>query len=125
MKIEAEACAIKMKIDADSRAMATLVEARAEGEAETLRAEGSKKAEILRAEGSKQAAELLETSPVAVRLEQMKMSALAIKGSDKFFFGQEPSYMPNVFVRTDGADLADENIQFTGVTRGGSGHMLT
>jgi len=127
MKIEAEACAIKMKIDADSKATATLVNARADGEAEMLRAEGSKKAEILRAEGSKQAAELLETSKVAVTLETLKTSAAAIKGSDKFFFAQEPSYMPNVFVRANEDSVADSTneYQFAGITRGTSGHTLT
>ena len=132
MKIEAEACAVKMKIDAESQATATLVKARADGEAETLRAEGSKKAAVLRAEGSKQAAVLLETSKVAVTLETLKTSAGAIKESDKFFFGQEPSYMPNVFVRTnetskgsEAGDAANEYDEFAGITRGTSGHMLT
>ena len=82
MKIEAEASAIKLKIEADSRAMATLVKARADGEADVLRAEGAKKAEILRAEGSQMAAELLESSQVAVTLETIKSSASAIKSSD-------------------------------------------
>lgn len=128
MKIEAEASAIKMKIDADSQATATLVKARAEGEAETLRADGAKQAEILRAEGSKQAAELLETSKVAITLETMKASAAAIRPSDKFFFGQEPSYMPNLFVRSkdDGSgESTEEYEQFSGVTRGSSSRMLT
>jgi hypothetical protein len=52
--------------------------------------------EILRAEGVKQAAALIESSEVAVNLEKIKASAMAIKGSDKFFFGQHPDYMSNV-----------------------------
>lgn len=107
MKIEAEAGAIKRKIDADSQALATLVTARADGEAQTLRAEGGKAAEILRAEGSKKAAELIETSKVAVALETMKVSASAIKQSDKFFFGQEPSYMPNILTRAPDESMAE------------------
>ncbi len=58
-----------------------------------MRSDGAKAAEILRAEGSKQAALLLESSQVAVALETIKTSAIAIKDSDKFFFGQEPQYL--------------------------------
>jgi regulator of protease activity HflC (stomatin/prohibitin superfamily) len=100
MKIEAEAKAIATKIDAESMAEASLVKAKANGEAEKLRAEGAKAAEILRAEGSKKAAELIESSKVAVTLETMKAAAASIGKADKFFFGQEPGYMPNVFLRT-------------------------
>jgi len=99
MKIQAEATAITRKIDADSLALATLVKARADGEAETLRAEGAKAAEILRAEGSRQAAGLIEGSKVAVTLETLKASAYSISKNDKFFFGQEPGYMPNIVMR--------------------------
>eukprot|EP00978_Attheya_sp_CCMP212_P024630 scaffold77701_cov49-Attheya_sp.AAC.6 len=99
MKIQADAAAIKRQIDAASEAQATLVKARAEAEAETVRAQGSKAAEILRAEGSKTAAELLETSKVAVTLETIKASASAIRKSDKFFFGQDPSYMSHLIMR--------------------------
>lgn len=101
LKIESDSFAIKRQIDAESQAAATLVKARADGEAEKVRAEGAKEAEILRAEGSKAAAELIGSSEIAVTLETMKASALAIKKSDKFFFGQEPSYMQNLFVRAD------------------------
>ena len=98
-KLEAEAAAVTRKIQADSEAIATMVKAQAEGDAERVRAEGAKAAEILRAQGSKQAAELIQGSEVAIQLETMKTSAAAIKHSDKFFFGQEPSYMPNVVMR--------------------------
>jgi regulator of protease activity HflC (stomatin/prohibitin superfamily) len=108
VKIEAEAAAVARKINADSEAMATHVKARAEGEAVTLRAEGAKAAEILRAEGCKKAAELLESSKVAVTLETLRASASAIKGSDKFFFGQEPGYMPNVFLRSSNDCIEDD-----------------
>jgi len=99
MKIQAEATAITRKIDADSQAMATLIKARADGEADMVRAEGAKQAEILRAEGSRQAAGLIEGSKVAVTLETLKTSSKAITKSDKFFFGQEPSYMSNILMR--------------------------
>lgn len=99
MKIEAEAASITRKIDAESHAEATLVRAKAEGEAEMLRAEGAKAAEILRAEGKKKAAELLESSKVAISLETMRTSASAIRSSDKFFFGQEPSYLSSIVMK--------------------------
>jgi len=99
VQIEANAAAIARKITAESEASATLVKAKADGEARKLLAEGDKAAEILRAEGSKEAADLLESSSVAVTLETMKASALALKSSDKFFFGQEPSYMSNIVMR--------------------------
>ena len=99
MKIKAEARSITLKINADSEALAIIVKAKAEAEAEMVRAEGAKAAEVLRAEGSKKAAELIESSKVATTLETMKTSAMAIKGSDKFFFCQEPSYMANIVMK--------------------------
>jgi len=89
MKIEADATAITRKITAESEAQATLI-----------KAEADREAEILRAEGSKKAAELLEESNVAVSLEKIRASALAIKNSDKFYFGQEPNYLSNVIMKT-------------------------
>lgn len=100
MKIEAEACAIKRKIDADSVAAATIIQARAVAEVDMVKADGAKKAEILRAEGSKRAADLIKSSAVAVKLETMKTSASALQKSDKFFFGQEPAFMPNILLRS-------------------------
>ncbi|CAB9506264.1 expressed unknown protein [Seminavis robusta] len=107
MKVAAEAEAVTRKITADSEAIATMVRAKAEGDAERIRAEGSKAAEILRAQGSRQAAELLQSSEVAVQLERLKMSSAAIKPSDKFFFGQEPAYMSNVVMRGPGSPMLD------------------
>jgi len=105
MKIEAEAHAISKKISVQAEGEAILVEANAEAEADIIRAKGAKSAEILRAEGSKQAAELIESSQVAIKLESMKTSATAIKDSDKFFFGQEPKYMSNILLK--GPDLLE------------------
>lgn len=98
-QIDADAQAITRRIDAESQADATLVRAKAEADAEVLKAEGNKAAEILRAEGAKQAAELIESSSIAVTLETMKLSASALAKSDKFFFGQEPGYMSNIVMR--------------------------
>lgn len=98
-QIRSESEAITRKIDCDSQAATILVHAKAEADAEMLRAEGSKQAEILRAQGAKDAAALVESSAVAVKLETMRASALAIKDSDKFFFGQEPSYMSNIVMK--------------------------
>jgi len=98
-QIDADAMAITRRIDAESQAEATLVKAKAEADAEVLKAEGNKAAEILRAEGAKQAADLIESSSIAVTMETMKLSASAITKSDKFFFGQEPGYMSNIVMR--------------------------
>ena len=71
----------------------------ADADAEMLRAERNKQAEILRAQGTKDAAALLEDSKVAVDLETMRVSATALKSSDKFLFGQEPSFMSNLLMK--------------------------
>eukprot|EP00567_Pseudictyota_dubia_P017344 CAMPEP_0197445720 /NCGR_PEP_ID=MMETSP1175-20131217/10876_1 /TAXON_ID=1003142 /ORGANISM="Triceratium dubium, Strain CCMP147" /LENGTH=567 /DNA_ID=CAMNT_0042976731 /DNA_START=85 /DNA_END=1788 /DNA_ORIENTATION=+ len=107
IKIEADAKAVTRKIDADSEAQAEIVRAKADAEADVLRAEGAKAAEILRAEGSKQAAELIQSSDVAIKLETMKASATALKKSDKFFFGREPGYMANIVMK--GPDAATKS----------------
>ncbi len=95
-KIEADAAAAKKKVEAEAIAQEILIKAKAEAEADILRSDGAKEAEILRAEGVKQAASLLEGSDVAVQLETIRASATALKDSDKFFFGQEPGFLPNV-----------------------------
>ena len=114
-QIRVEAEAITRKIDSESQAASKLILAKAEADAEMLRAEGSKQAEILRAQGSKEAAALLETSKVAINLETLRMSASALKPSDKFFFGQEPAYMSNVVMKGPESSgvmgaLADETL---------------
>ena len=107
-QIKAENQSITRKIDADSEAAAILVRAKAEADAEMMRAEGSKQAEILRSEGSQAAAALIEKSKVAIDLEMMRASAGAIKRSDKFFFGQEPSYLSNIVMKApEVASLVD------------------
>ena len=96
IKIEADAKATSNIIIAESEADMILKRAQAEAEADVLRADGVKKADILRAEGSRQVGKILEDSSVAVNLEVMKTSALAIKESDKFFFGNDPNYLSKV-----------------------------
>jgi len=64
-----------------------------------LKARGSAEAERLRAEGSKAAADLLSTSPVAVELAKMDRSAAMLNGGEKYFFGQEPSMLSNIFMK--------------------------
>mmetsp|Transcript_1778 Transcript_1778/g.2556 ORF Transcript_1778/g.2556 Transcript_1778/m.2556 type:complete len:560 (-) Transcript_1778:149-1828(-) len=86
--IRVEADALALQIQAESEAKATLV-----------RAEAEAKAQVLMAEGTKKAAALIEDSKLAVSLETIKASATAIQPSDKFFFGQEPTYMPNIVSR--------------------------
>jgi len=114
MKIEAEARSITLQIKSEAEAKAALIsadtcakaatiKAKAEGDAEILKAEGIKQAEILRAEGSIKAASLLEASTVAVDLEKIKQSALALNTSDKFFFGKEPDYMSNIVMSAPSA----------------------
>jgi len=107
MKIEAEAAMVTRKINADSEAKVTLIQAKADAEAEILRSDGTRQAEIQRAEGLKEAAKLLESSKVAVALETLKTSATAIKHSDKFFFGQEPSFMPNLVMNGGGGFIPE------------------
>jgi regulator of protease activity HflC (stomatin/prohibitin superfamily) len=99
MKIEAEADALANKIHAESEANAILIRAKAEAEAEILKSDGDKVAEITRAEGMKEAALLLESSKVAITLEAMKISATALRNSDKFYFCQEPEFMTNLLMR--------------------------
>jgi regulator of protease activity HflC (stomatin/prohibitin superfamily) len=106
VKIEADATAASNAIIAESEADVVLKKARAEAEADVLRADGLKKADVLRAEGSRQAGNILESSSVAVNLEAMKTSAMAIKNSDKFFFGKEPNYMPKVVMNFNETETA-------------------
>lgn len=70
-----------------------LTKAKADAEAEVVRSQGTKEAELLRAQGVKEAAKLIESSQLAVTLETIKASAMAIKDSDKFYFGQHPDYL--------------------------------
>lgn len=95
-KIEAEAKAAARSIQAKSEAESSIIKAKADAAAGIKRSEGEKLAELIRAEGSKEAAKILATCELAQTLETIKVSASAIKNSDKFFFGKEPHYISNV-----------------------------
>lgn len=92
----ARGMAISLKIEAEASAVAQKIRAEANAKEILIKAEAEKEAEIMRAEGSNEAAKLLESSQVAIQLETIKASANAIKNTDKFFFGQQPSYMPKL-----------------------------
>ena len=68
-RIVADTFAITRKIDTDSEAESILIRANVDAVAEMIRAEGHKHAELLRAGASRDAAVMLETSEVAVALE--------------------------------------------------------
>mmetsp|Transcript_58143 Transcript_58143/g.116840 ORF Transcript_58143/g.116840 Transcript_58143/m.116840 type:complete len:523 (-) Transcript_58143:223-1791(-) len=92
-----QARAVAIKAEAD--ALQAKIQASGIAEAEILKARGSAEAERLRAEGSKAAADLLSTSPVAVELAKMDRSAAMLNGGEKYFFGQEPSMLSNIFMK--------------------------
>lgn len=95
-KIEAEAKAVARTIQAKSEAESLIIKVKADAAASIKRSEGEKVAELIRAEGSKEVAKILATSKLAERLEIIKVSASAIKDTDKFFFGKEPQYISNL-----------------------------
>mmetsp|Transcript_13448 Transcript_13448/g.20206 ORF Transcript_13448/g.20206 Transcript_13448/m.20206 type:complete len:450 (+) Transcript_13448:97-1446(+) len=103
--IEARAAAVAKEIESEADAKALLVRAKTDAEAEIMKSDGQKEAEILRAEGAKEAAKLIESSQVAITLETIKASAMAIKDSDKFFFGQQPEYMSKM-LHSNGINMA-------------------
>jgi hypothetical protein len=49
--------------------------------------------------GSRKAADLLASSEVAVVLAKMDRSAKMLNGGEKYFFGQEPKMLENIFVK--------------------------
>jgi hypothetical protein len=106
----ASAEALQAETQARGRARAIAIEAEAESgrskiealgiaEAEVIKAKGAAEAEKLKADGSRQAAELLGTSEVAVELAKMDRSAKMLNGGEKYFFGQEPSMLSNIFTK--------------------------
>lgn len=85
----ATAAAEQTETAARGEAQAMLLKARAEAESERIRAEGDAAAEAIRADGSLKAANMLETSDVAVTLAKMKTagSCLGEAQANSFFFG--------------------------------------
>jgi len=104
----ATVAAEQMETNARGQAKALLLTARAEADAAKIRAQGDAEAEALRADGSKKAADLLESSSVAVDLAKMKQagSCLAEGKANSFFFGlQGAADIPSGMLGT--AMLAD------------------
>jgi len=92
MRLDAAAAADKARIEADGVAQAEVIRARASADAARLVAEGNR-----------DAANMLSKNPVAVDLARMDKSAQLIGPSDKFFFGQEPSYLASLVLKGDHA----------------------
>jgi regulator of protease activity HflC (stomatin/prohibitin superfamily) len=92
MRIDAEASAGKARIEANGEAEAALIEAKSSSEAAKMIAEGQKKA-----------ADLLSASQVAVDLAKIEKSAALVGPNDKFYFGQEASYLSNLILKNNEA----------------------
>merc|ERR1719433_1684337 len=104
----ATVAAEQVETAARGQAQALLLTARAEADAAKIRAQGDAEAEALRADGAKKAADLLESSAVAVELAKMKQagSCLAEGKANSFFFGlQGAADIPSGMLGT--AMLAD------------------
>jgi regulator of protease activity HflC (stomatin/prohibitin superfamily) len=86
-------------IEAEAESGRSKIEALGIAESDVIKAKGSAEAERLKADGSKQAAELLGTSEVAVELAKMDRSAAMLNGGEKYFFGQEPSMLSNIYTK--------------------------
>ncbi|CAK0854815.1 unnamed protein product [Prorocentrum cordatum] len=91
-KLDATATADKAKIEAEGQALAEVIRAKATAESARLVAEGSK-----------DAANILSTASVAVNLARVDKSSQLIGKNDKFFFGQEPSYLSSLVLKGDRA----------------------
>jgi len=92
MRIDAEAAAAKAQIEADGEAQAALAEAKSSAEAAKIIAEGQKKS-----------ADLISSSQVAVDLARIDKSAALIGPKDKFYFGQEASYLSSLILKNNEA----------------------
>jgi len=92
MQIDAEAIAGKARIEAIGEAEAALIEAKSSSEAAKMIAEGQKKS-----------ADLLSASQVAVDLARIEKSAALVGPNDKFYFGQDASYLSNLILKNNEA----------------------
>jgi regulator of protease activity HflC (stomatin/prohibitin superfamily) len=92
-----------MKLDATAAADKARIEAEGLAQAEVIRAKATAESARLVAEGNKDAANMLSTNAVAVDLARMDKSAQLIGKSDKFFFGQEPSYLSSLVLKGEHA----------------------
>jgi len=101
-----------MKLDATAAADKARIEADGVAQAEVIRAKATADAARLVAEGNRDAANMLSTNPVAVDLARMDKSAQLIGPSDKFFFGQEPSYLSSLVLKGDHASKGAKGRMF-------------
>ena len=85
----AAAEAQKFETVARGRASAALIEARGLAESETIRARGEAEATKIKAEGAKKAADLLESSDVAVKLAVIEKTGAALNDKSTVFFGAD------------------------------------
>ena len=85
----AAAEAQKVQTVARGRASAALIEARGLAESETIRARGEAEATKIKAEGAKKAADLLESSDVAVKLAVIEKTGAALSDKSTVFFGAD------------------------------------
>ena len=85
-------------IDAEAEKSRVVIAAQGVADAEIITAKGTAEAETLRAAGALKAAETISTSEVAVELAKMDRSAKMLNGGEKYFFGQEPSMLSNIFL---------------------------
>jgi len=92
-----------MKLDATAAADKAKIEAEGQAQAEVIRAKAMAESARLVAEGNKDAANMLSTNAVAVDLARMDKSSQLIGKNDKFFFGQEPSYLSSLVLKGDHA----------------------
>jgi len=84
-------------IDTEAEKSRVIIAAKGVAEAEVITARGASEAEALRAAGALKAAVTIAESPVAVELAKMDRSAAMLNGGEKYFFGQEPSMLSNIF----------------------------
>ena len=105
----ASAQALQAETAARGNAKALRIEAEARNETELLSARADAEAMETRARGQQKAAELLQTSDVAVQLALIDRSSAALSGRDKFFFGKDPAWLGKILLNGGEGALAAES----------------
>lgn len=90
----AAAGSVQAEVAARGEAKARLISAQAEAEATRISAEAAADSERVAAQGRLDAAEMLESSAVAVDLTRLERSGQLIGNRTSFFFGAGPSQLP-------------------------------
>jgi len=90
----AAAAAQQAEIAARGNAKARLIDAESIATAQRIRAQATADSEVLQAQGKKEAAELLESSEVAVDLAKLEKTGMILGNNKTFFFGAGPSVLP-------------------------------